>query len=119
MPDLNAQIAREPLSTPCAGGDPFRGLPTAPSLLRLATDLQRLPIDPFADPDGEWDYDSLVQRAGFDALPGAVTIAALTEPYAGFPAGAAVVALTQGTTTSIALVDCTRSSESDAVTAPS
>lgn len=53
--------------------------------------LDRLPVDFFADPDGDWTYESLIDAAGFE--PDAeVAIGALAVRWRGHPEGAAVVA---------------------------
>jgi hypothetical protein len=72
----------------------------------LTGSISAVPVDLFGDPDGVWSYEDLVEGAGFDPSLGVLSIGALTQPYAGFPEGAAVVALTSGTVCSIALVDC-------------
>jgi hypothetical protein len=76
-------------------------------VLRAAASVEAIPVDFFADPDGVWEYDLLAERAGFDQQWGQLSVGALTEPYAGFPEGAAVVTLTTGEQCSVALVDCT------------
>lgn len=73
--------------------------------------VETIPVDFFADPDGCWEYDGLARRAGFDERWGVLSVGALTEPYAGFPEGAAVVTLTTGAQCSVALVDCTAPDE--------
>lgn len=70
-------------------------------------ELDTIPVDFLADPDGTWEYDSLTRKAGFEGHWGDLSVGALTEPFAGFPEGAAVVALTKGGQCSVALVDCT------------
>ena len=74
--------------------------------------LDAIPVDFLADPDGNWEYDALTQRAGFDEQGGLVSVGALTRPFAGFPEGAAVVAFMSGDQCSVALVDCTASTSS-------
>jgi hypothetical protein len=73
-----------------------------------------IPVDFFADPDGHWDYETLARHSGFDMQWGELSIGALTEPFAGFPEGAAVVSFTSGAQCSVALVDCTDALESAA-----
>ena len=75
--------------------------------LRTDVAVQSIPVDFLADPDGFWEYDSLAQSAGFDSETAGFAVGALTEPFEGFPEGAAVVTLTQGSTCAVALVDCT------------
>jgi hypothetical protein len=72
----------------------------------VSSALETIPVDFCADPDGCWDYDQLAQVAGFDQAWGQLSIGALTEPYAGFPDGAAVVLFTNADRCVIALVDC-------------
>jgi hypothetical protein len=69
--------------------------------------IEAIPVDFRADPDGSWEYDALTRGAGFDERWGQVSVGALTQPFAGFPEGAAVVAFTSGSQCSVALVDCT------------
>jgi hypothetical protein len=81
----------------------------------LPAKLDAIPVDFLADPDGSWDYETLARETGFDAQWGELSIGALTEPFAGFPEGAAVVTFTSGSRCSVALVDCTSATrESDA-----
>jgi len=72
----------------------------------VSSALEDIPVDFFADPDGCWEYDQLAQVAGFDQAWGQLSIGALTEPYSGFPDGAAVVMFTSAELCTIALVDC-------------
>lgn len=76
-------------------------------VIRAAANLEAIPVDFRADPDGVWEYEDLARRVGFDIAWGRMSVGALTQPYAGFPEGAAVVALTTGAECSVALVDCT------------
>jgi hypothetical protein len=76
-------------------------------VVRSTAKVEAIPVDFFADPDGVWEYELLAERAGFDQNWGQLSVGALTEPYDGFPEGAAVVTLTTGQTCSVALVDCT------------
>lgn len=50
------------------------------------------PIDFFADPDGDWTYEALLEAAGFhpESADG-VLIGALETPWRGHPDGSAVV----------------------------
>jgi len=72
----------------------------------VSSALEDIPVDFFGDPDGCWDYDQLAQIAGFDQAWGQLSIGALTEPYSGFPDGAAVVMFTSADECVIALIDC-------------
>jgi hypothetical protein len=69
--------------------------------------LAAIPVDFLADPDGDWNFETLARRSGFDERWGEVAVGALKEPFAGFPEGAAVVAFTSGNQCSVAIVDCT------------
>ena len=75
--------------------------------------LNTIPIDFLADPDGDWEFETLARRAGFDQQWGEVAVGALKEPFAGFPEGAAVVAFTSGNQCSVALVDCTTAEDDE------
>lgn len=67
--------------------------------------LESVPGDFFADPDGRWTYDSLVQAAGFAAYRG-VAIGALRASFNDHPEGAAVVTLNAQTRPYVAIVEC-------------
>jgi hypothetical protein len=71
------------------------------------TKLDAIPVDFRADPDGSWEYEALARGVGFDERWGQMAVGALTQPFGGFPEGAAVVAFTSGSQCSVALVDCT------------
>lgn len=88
--------------------EPFSHKPVTASVLHLTVPLSRVPVDFFADPDGSWDFEGLVSQAGFQQELGEVAIGALTETFAGFPPGAAVICVSAGQHISVALVDCTR-----------
>ncbi len=70
---------------------------------RYLLDSSALPVDLCGDPDGEWDYETLVEAAGFD-LSSEVSIGALTEPFEGHPDGSAVVF--QPGCSYVAIVEC-------------
>jgi hypothetical protein len=72
----------------------------------VTSPLEDIPVDFLADPDGRWEYEELALAAGFDEAWGRLSIGALTDPYSGFPEGAAVVMLTTADHCEIALVDC-------------
>jgi hypothetical protein len=72
----------------------------------ISSALEDIPVDFFADPDGCWEYDELVHVAGFEQAWGQLSIGALTEPYSGFPEGAAVVLFSNAEECAITLVDC-------------
>jgi hypothetical protein len=77
--------------------------------IAISAPLENIPVDFFADPDGCWEFDQLGRVAGFDQAWGQLSIGALSEPYAGFPEGAAVVMLSTAQLCSVVLVDCTAS----------
>jgi hypothetical protein len=105
---LQLDLALESVPCPIQRAEPFKPRPTSGAVLHLSVPLGRVPVDFFADPDGTWDFETLVLHAGFQQELGEVAIGALTEAYVGFPAGAAVVAVSAGAHISVALVDCTR-----------
>jgi hypothetical protein len=72
----------------------------------ISSPLEEIPVDFLGDPDGVWEYEQLADAAGFDEAWGQLSIGALTEPYAGFPDGAAVVMLTTADHYAVVLVDC-------------
>jgi hypothetical protein len=72
----------------------------------ISTSIEDLPVDFFADPDGLWEYDELAQLAGFDQGWGQLSVGALTEPFAGFPEGAAVVMFVTAEQCFVTLIDC-------------
>ena len=73
----------------------------------VSAPLESIPVDFFADPDGLWEYEQLAREAGFDQAWGQLSIGALSQPYAGFPEGAAVVLLATAQLCSVVLIDCT------------
>ena len=77
--------------------------------IAISAPLENIPVDFFADPDGCWEFDQLGRVAGFDQAWGQLSIGALSQPYAGFPEGAAVVMLSTAQLCSVVLVDCTAS----------
>ena len=84
-----------------------------PTLNRDASDeapryelaLEQIPVDFFADPDGEWTFDDLARRAGFDPDSDPVAIGALKQSFCGHPAGSAVVTLNSKNRPYVAIVD--------------
>ena len=72
-----------------------------------AVSFEELPVDLFADPDGEWSYEELVAAAGLD--PDVVPphfIGALTEAWRGHPDGAAVIAASVGGERRVTVIEC-------------
>lgn len=51
------------------------------------------PIDFFADPDGDWSYEALIEAAGIHpgAVPPGVLIGALARAWRGHPEGSAII----------------------------
>jgi hypothetical protein len=69
--------------------------------------LKHVPVDLFADPDGNWTYESLVLAAGRDPNEHpAPVVAALAEPWCGHPAGAAVIVTDADGGSVIAVIEC-------------
>lgn len=73
---------------------------------RYRIELDEVPTDFFADPDGEWTYEELVAASGFDAETHTVCIGALTQPFRGHPAGSAVITIAERTGRYVAIVEC-------------
>lgn len=67
--------------------------------------LDSVPADFFADPDGHWTFESLAVAAGLGAQSG-VAIGALRIPFNGHPDGAAVVTLNAESRPYIAIIEC-------------
>ncbi|MEZ4369241.1 MAG: hypothetical protein AB7K71_28020 [Polyangiaceae bacterium] len=66
------------------------------------------PIDFFADPDGDWSYEALLEAAGIhpESAPTGVMIGALGEPWRGHPEGAAVVSFAREGGPRLCIVEC-------------
>ncbi|MFZ5892603.1 MAG: hypothetical protein ACOY0T_16210 [Myxococcota bacterium] len=86
---------------------PFATATTAEGLrvacYRLA--LESMPVDFFADPDGQWTFEALAKAAGFRPDEG-VAVGALRRPFAGHPDGAAVVTLNSEQRPYVAIIEC-------------
>ena len=67
--------------------------------------LQAIPADFFADPDGSWTFETLVEAAGFE-LGSGVALGALRMPFQRHPDGAAVVTLNAESRPYIAIIEC-------------
>ncbi|HEX2882839.1 MAG TPA: hypothetical protein VHO25_25140 [Polyangiaceae bacterium] len=74
--------------------------------VRYRLELEEVPADFFADPDGEWTYEELVTASGFDAETQTVCIGALTQAFRGHPAGAAVVTTAERHGRYVAIIEC-------------
>jgi hypothetical protein len=61
-------------------------------------DTRDVVVDFRADPDGEWDYDTLLEAAGFDKDAPSVRVGALCANFEGHSEGAAVVSEIDGDT---------------------
>jgi hypothetical protein len=48
-------------------------------------------VDFFADPDGRWEFSTLVEMAGFNPEHPGASVGALTEAFDGYPEGSAVI----------------------------
>ncbi len=64
-------------------------MPTRITRYRLS--LQDVPVDFFADPDGQWEFSALVEMAGFNPEHPGACVGALTTAFDGYPEGAAVI----------------------------
>jgi hypothetical protein len=64
-------------------------LPTR--ITRYQMTAEQVPVDFFADPDGSWEFSPLVEMAGFNPEHPGASVGALTQPFDGFPEGAAVI----------------------------
>lgn len=67
--------------------------------------LNAIPADFFADPDGSWTFEALVEAAGFE-LGSGVAIGALRMPFQRHPDGAAVVTLNAESRPHVAIIEC-------------
>jgi hypothetical protein len=67
--------------------------------------IESIPADFFADPDGQWTFETLAAAAGFSPRDG-VAIGALRMPFNGHPDGAAVVTLNAEARPYIAIIEC-------------
>jgi hypothetical protein len=70
-----------------------------------AVPLDAVPVDFFADPDGQWSYEGLAAAAGFAPSDG-VAVGALTRDHFGHPEGSAVVTLNAESRPYVAIVEC-------------
>jgi hypothetical protein len=68
--------------------------------------LNTVPVDFFADPDGEWTYEELVELSGFDAATQTICIGALKQPFRGHPEGAAVVTTAERRGRQVVIIEC-------------
>lgn len=73
--------------------------------IRYRVALEEVPVDFFADPDGEWTYQALAEISGWEMSEG-VAVGALTAPFRGHPEGAAVVTLNARDRPYIVVVEC-------------
>lgn len=72
--------------------DSLHPLPALPArITRYPAGSGSIPADYLADPDGAWEFDSLVEAAGFDPNNPRVCVGALSRPFGVHPEGAAVV----------------------------
>lgn len=72
---------------------------------RYLVDMGAVPVDFMADPDGQWNYDQLLEAAGFDK-DAQVSVGALTQSFEGHPDGAAVVTRSMEGRAYIAVIEC-------------
>lgn len=73
---------------------------------RYCLDTNAVPVDFFADPDGDWQFEDLVEAAGFDPERPGVCVGALVAPFEGHPEGAAVVMEMGARKPYVAVVEC-------------
>lgn len=73
--------------------------------VRYRIALKDVPVDFFADPDGEWTEEDLAEISGWQVSDG-VAIGALTAPFLGHPEGAAVVTLNAKDRPYVVIVEC-------------
>jgi hypothetical protein len=66
--------------------------PLPKRIVRYRLTPEQVPVDFFADPDGCWEFTSLVEMAGFNPEHPGASVGALTAAFDGFPEGAAVIA---------------------------
>ena len=66
------------------------------------------PVDFFADPDGDWSYEALIEAAGIhpDLVPPGVMIGALEAACRSHPEGSAVVSFAQDGVPRLCVVEC-------------
>ena len=74
-------------------------------IARYCVPVDRVPVDFFADPDGEWEFESLIEAAGFEATKPGIQIGALADRFADHPEGSAVVAEPSGGSY-LAIIEC-------------
>ena len=74
-------------------------------IVRYRVPVDRVPVDFFADPDGEWEFETLVEAAGFEVSRPGIQIGALADRFADHPEGSAVVAQADGGSY-LAIVEC-------------
>jgi hypothetical protein len=65
-------------------------------ITRYPLDTQDAAVDFRADPDGEWDYDTLLEAAGFSKDAATVRVGALSSSFRDHAEGAAVVSELDG-----------------------
>jgi hypothetical protein len=65
-----------------------------------------IPVDFLADPDGNWDWETLVGLAGFDPGEPLVWLGALAGRWRGHPPGSAVVTAPGARGRRLAIVEC-------------
>jgi hypothetical protein len=100
IPPKNAQVAPQ-LQFPLRTYTTREGYRV--SLYDIA--LRSVPADFFADPDGSWTFESLVEAAGFE-LGSGVAVGALRMPFQRHPDGAAVVTLNAESRPYVAIIEC-------------
>lgn len=97
----------------CAGAESVEAEPSAGRgywlggmwVARYRIALKDVPADFFADPDGQWQLESLARVAGFEGRQD-VAVGALTRRFRGHPEGSAVVTLNAKARPYVAIVEC-------------
>jgi hypothetical protein len=75
-------------------------------ITRYTLSADHVPVDFFADPDGAWEFNDLVEAAGFDPESPGICLGALIEPFHGHPEGSAVVTEMGRQRPYVAIVEC-------------
>jgi hypothetical protein len=74
-------------------------------IVRYRVPVNHVPVDFFADPDGDWEFDALVEAAGFEVTRPGIQVGALADRFADHPEGSAVVAEPEGGPY-LAIIEC-------------
>lgn len=88
---MHANTALLAQSTASAKFSPSLTIPLPTRITRYRLSVQDVPVDFFADPDGQWEFSTLVEMAGFNPEHPGASVGALTQAFDGYPEGAAVI----------------------------